>query len=163
MKFRKATPDDAKAILTLTHTAFLRYAQEVGKAVKGTTETIDDVISDIEEKYVLVCVDDNGEIQGSVRCEQIENVVYISRLASARNASVANVGVALMEKAKEIFNVDALILHTSTKIKNLVMFYYGLGFYIADVDNTRSYPRGLFVCPLTNNKDYDPIALAKER
>ena len=163
MKFRKATPDDAKAILTLTHTAFLRYAQEVGKAVKGTTETIDDVIDDIEEKYVLVCEDEKGDIQGCVRCEKIENTMYISRLAAAKHSTVPNVGALLMDRVKELFDVDALLLHTSSKIRNLVMFYYNLDFHIVEIDSSRGYPRALFVCPLTNNKDYDPIALAQGR
>lgn len=162
MKFRKATPEDAKDLITLTHTAFLRYAREVGKSVRGTSETYDDILFDIENKYVLIAQDDNG-IAGAARIEVLGNVAYVSRLCSSESHKEVNAGGQIIEKIKDIFDVDALCLHTSTKISSLVMFYYRCGFYIHSVCYKRGYPRGLFVCNLKENTDIDYMTVINER
>lgn len=162
MIFRKATQDDAKELITLTHTAFLRYAREVGQTVKGVSETFDDILNDIENKYVLLAFD-NDELVGAIRLETIENIVYISRLCSSKSSKESNVGALLIEKAKELVEADALCLHTSTKISSLVMFYYKCGFYIESIKHDRGYPRGLFVCKLKDNKNvnYEELTMNK--
>lgn len=162
MIFRQATQEDAKNLLTLTHTAFLRYAQEVGQSVKGVSETYDDILSDIEKKYVLLAFDED-ELVGAVRLETIENIVYISRLCASKGKKETNVGALLIEKAKNIAKADALCLHTGTKLSSLVVFYYRCGFYIKSVSNDRGYPRGLFVCQLTENENIDYVKLTANK
>lgn len=163
MIFRQATPEDAKELITLTHTAFLRYAREVGRSVRGTSETFDDILYDIESKYVLLAVDEHdNKLAGAVRVEVIGSIAYISRLCSSEKYKDSGTGFQLIEKIKSIFDVEALCLHTSTKITSLVMFYYRCGFYIHSVNHDRGYPRGLFVCPLgDNNTDIDYLELTR--
>lgn len=162
MIFRQATADDAKDLLTLTHTAFIRYAREVGKNVKGVSETYDDILEDIENKYVLLAIDED-QLVGAIRLETIENIVYISRLCSSKGNKEINVGALLIEKTKELVEADALCLHTGTKISSLVMFYYRCGFYIDSVSHEKGYPRGLFVCKLTDNDDIDYVKLTEDK
>ncbi len=162
MIFRKATQEDAKDLITLTHTAFLRYEREVGQRVKGVSETFDDILYDIENKYVLLAIDDN-ELIGAIRLEHIENIVYISRLCASENNKNINVGAMLLDKAKDLVSADALCLHTSTKISSLVMFYYKCGFYIESIKHDRGYPRGLFVCNLCEKDKIDYQLLTKNK
>lgn len=157
MNFRTATTDDAREILTLTHTAFMRYAQAIGQSVRGTTETLDDVIYDIENKTVLLAISE-GTIVGAIRCEQLDHIVYASRFCSLPNTKEENVGYRLMDRVKEEFPVDAICLHTCTRLTKLVMFYYRCGYYVHSVSHQRGYPRGLFVCRLTDAElDYDRL------
>ena len=162
MIFRQATTEDAKELISLTHTAFLRYAREVGKSVKGISETYDDIIWDIEHKYVLLAIE-ASEIIGAVRVETIENISYISRLCASNSYKELNVGAMLIDKIKETVTTDALCLHTSTKISSLVVFYYKCGFYIEDISHQRGYPRGLFVCNLKNDNDIDFCKLTENK
>lgn len=162
MIFRQATIEDAKNIITLTHTAFLRYAREIGQTVSGTTETYDDIIYDIENKLVLLAIE-NDELIGAVRVETIENISYISRLCSSNSYKELNVGALLIEKVKEQVTTDALCLHTCTKIPALVVFYYKCGFYIEDVSHKKGYPRGLFVCPVNPDKSIDYVAITQNK
>ena len=160
MEFKKAQKSDANELLTLTHNAFLRYAKEVGKEVKGATETLEDVTFDIENKYVLLAVD-NNKIIGAVRLETIGDIIYVSRLCSDKGNK--STGEKLLRKAKEIANAKALCLHTSTKIPSLVSFYYKCGFYVHSVSHKRGYPRGLFVSELSDCSGLDFESSTKDR
>ena len=157
MKFKKATADDAKTLLEITHTAFMRYANEVGQSVAGTTENLDDILSDIEHKDVYLAIHE-GQTVGSIRVQMIEDIAYLSRFCALPNTEGLQIGRNLMEHLKNKLKVNALVLHTGTKLTRLVIFYYRCGFYVHSVSHQRGYPRGLFVCKLgEGNPDYDSL------
>ncbi|MBQ9624672.1 MAG: GNAT family N-acetyltransferase [Clostridia bacterium] len=160
MNFKKAEKEDAEKLLALTHNAFLRYAKEVGQQVKGVSETLEDIIYDIEKKYVLLAYKDD-ELVGATRLEDIENIVYISRLCASDTSS--NIGKQLIAEAKRIKADKPLCLHTSTKISSLVGFYYKCGFYVQSVSHKKGYPRGLFVYCNENCEEIDFEGLTKDK
>ena len=157
LKVRRATEEDAKEILNLILSAFSRYSNEVGIKVAALTESEDDIIQDIKNKNVFVAVADN-KVVGSVRYEIIKNIAYISRFCSATDTKLINIGKSLIDYVKEecyVSGINAICLHTSTKLSGLVNFYYKCGFFVFDVNRSHGYPRGLFVCSLTGlESDY---------
>ena len=47
----------------------------------------------------------------------------------------------VVDKIMRQNNIKILRLHTAAKVAALIRFYYGRGFYIASVENSRGYPR----------------------
>lgn len=160
MNFRKATAADAQEILELTHIAFMRYANEVGKPVAAVSETLDDVLNDIETKDIYIAIEDD-KIVGAIRIKILGEIAYLSRFCAVPAKEGLHVGKDLMDLIKNDLDVQAICLHTSTKLYSLVIFYYRCGFYVHSVSHDRGYPRGLFVCKLTDN-DLDYEALTKD-
>ena len=51
----------------------------------------------------------------------------------------------VVDKVMRENHVKLLRLHTASKVTALIRFYYGRGFYIASVENSRGYPRAELV------------------
>lgn len=147
---RKATPQDAPEILRITKEAFERYAQAVRKKEKiaALHETLEDVLSDIANKYVYLCVLD-GEIVGSVRFTLLdEHIAYLSRFAVSDAAHGLGLGGLLLEKVRlECLNlgVHAITLHTASKMRSSVAFYLKNGYYIHSISKDADYIRAFMV------------------
>jgi len=162
LKIIRAVKNDAKQIHDLVLSAFARYASEVGFVVAALKESEEDIIADIENKNVFIAVSDN-KVVGSIRYEKIKNIAYISRFSASANTKIDNIGKSLIDYVKEecsASGIDAICLHTSTKLTGLVRFYYKCGFFVFDINRDRGYPRGLFVCPLTD-RESDYVALTE--
>ncbi len=151
---RCATYDDIKAIEQITSEAFKKYAQMAGiDSVAALCETEDDIRHDIDTKLVLVAFLDNVPV-GSVRVEvnMADKTAYLSRFGVRLNAQNNGIGKSLMNlvdiKMLEM-GVRKISLHTGSKVKDLVRFYYGRGFYIDSTSKDRGYIRAL-MC-----KDYE--------
>ena len=152
---RLATPEDIPAIHAITHEAFTNYARDLGLPgqVKALVETHEDVLRDLQQKRVFVAVQD-GAVVGSVRCEHMNNVGmgYIGRFGVKRGIRGGGAGNALIEAAAEdakAAGLNALVLHTSSKMFPLMRFYYGQGFYVYATARDRGYVRALLVRELT--------------
>ena len=82
---------------------------------------------------------------GAVRIEILpNNEAYLSRFAVAdsnRNNGVGKILMSVVDKVMKQNNIKILRLHTSAKVTALIRFYYGRGFYIANVEYSRGYPR----------------------
>lgn len=152
---RRATYDDVKAIKEITKEAFTKYCELAGidpAKNAAVNETEEDIKRDIDTKEVYVAFMD-GIIVGTIRVEIFpDKTAYISRFGVRLNYQNNGVGKALMkvvdERLKEL-GVKKVYLHTASKVRDLVRFYYARGFYIVSTSNENGYIRAL-LC-----KEYD--------
>ena len=143
---KRATEEGIPAIHKITKDAFLKYCENAGLSynIEALNETYDDIRKDIAEKNVFVVrIDD--EPLGAVRVEvKDDGTAYLSRFAVAdhhRNNGIGKILMNVVDKVMIEKGVKLLRLHTASKVTALIRFYYGRGFYIASVDNSRGYPR----------------------
>ncbi len=146
---RKATIDDAEAIQTITRIAFKKYMENTGLGtMDALEETIEDIIEDIRSKEVFVAFIDDVPV-GTIRLKiNPDNTGYISRFGV--NTEYHNIGIGkslinLIDKLVESKGIKRVTLHTASKYKDLIRFYYGRGFYIESTSCDRGYVRALLV------------------
>lgn len=163
--FKKAGVDDAKEVQNVTRKAFLAYAHEIRKQghVDALNETLDDIISDVENKHVYLCLLD-GETAGSVRFEVLDDgIAYLSRLAIDPDIQSIGIGGLLLEKAHQEcrrLGVRAITLHTASKKRSSVAFYLKNGYYIHSITRDKEYIRAFMVNefePMDELYDYESI------
>ena len=151
---RKAVLDDAPAIQSIVRESFQKYMQDTG--LKGTMEaldeTLEDIRKDIESKEVYVAFIDDTPV-GSIRIELLPNgTAYISRFGVRLQYHNIGIGKSLMNLVDKLMlakGIKRVSLHTASKYKDLVRFYYGRGFYVDSTSTDRGYVRALLV------KEYD--------
>lgn len=151
---RLATYDDIDAIAEITTEAFLKYSRLTGvDDLAALSETKEDIRRDINTKLVFMAYLDGMPV-GSVRIEvnEQDKTAYLSRFGVRMNVQNNGVGKFLMnavdEKMREM-GIKKIFLHTASKVRELVQFYYGRGFYIDSTTKDRGYIRAL-MC-----KEYD--------
>jgi len=152
-EIRNATMDDIDQIIEITTKAFNNYRELSGTkcSLPALDETRENVAKDIENKLVLVAYI-NGNVVGSVRVEVNGEIAYLSRFGVNPDFQNLGIGKALMNLVDinmKVMGVKQIQLHTASKIKSSVCFYYGRGFYVASTDQERDYIR-VFMC-----KDYE--------
>ena len=152
-EIRNATEADIDQIMEITGSAFVKYKELAGtqQEVAALNETRETVAEDIKNKLVLVAYI-NGKVVGSVRVEVNGEIGYLSRFGVSPDFQNLGLGKALMNLVDinmKVLGVKQLQLHTAAKIKSLVCFYYGRGFYIDSTTKDRDYIRA-FLC-----KDYE--------
>lgn len=152
-EIRNATLEDIDQIIEITTAAFNNYKELSGTKcpLPALDETREKVAEDIENKIVLVAYI-NGKVVGSVRVEVDGEKAYLSRFGVNPEYQNLGIGKALMNLVDinmKVMGVKQIQLHTASKIKSSVCFYYGRGFYVASTDNERDYIR-VFMC-----KDYE--------
>lgn len=153
---KRAGVDDIPAIIKITKDAFLKYCEmaELNYDIEALNESFDDVKRDIETKEVFVVFIDDEPV-GAVRIELQDNhQAYLSRFAvksSERNNGIGKILMSVVDKVMRENDVHTLRLHTGSHVTPLIRFYYGRGFYIKSVENSRGYPRAELV------KDYTRI------
>ena len=150
---RHATYDDIYDILSITKEAFVKYEELAGvTGLAALEETYEDVKRDIDEKIVLIAIQDSAPV-GSVRVavDEETNEAYLSRFAVKVTSQNNGIGKSIMNLVDRIMRkrgVKCISLHTGSKITSLIRFYYGRGFYIHSTDDSRGYIRALL------KKDY---------
>jgi GNAT superfamily N-acetyltransferase len=146
----QAAPKDAADILDITKEAFGLYARAIRKRenVDALHETLDDVLSDINNKHVYLAKID-GETVGSVRFTVLEDgITYLSRFAMRADARDLGIGGLLLEKVRlecMDLGVRAIVLHTASKMRSTVAFYLKNGYYIHSISRDKDYIRALMV------------------
>ncbi|MDP4180128.1 MAG: GNAT family N-acetyltransferase [Bacillota bacterium] len=151
---RKATSDDAAAIQNITKEAFKKYMEDTGFSgtMEALEETMEDIIKDIETKEVFVAFIDDIPV-GSIRLKiNPDNTAYISRFGVSLQYHNIGIGKSLMnlvDKLVKSRGIRKVSLHTASKYKDLIRFYYGRGFYIESTSNDRGYIRARL------EKEYD--------
>ena len=147
---RKAAKEDTAAVEKITKEAFFKYCElaDLDYSIEALEESGADIARDIENKEVYVAFIDDIPV-GSVRIEVLDGKrAYLSRFGVRMDYQNSGIGKILMravDKAMKKNGVKRLELHTGAKVTDLVRFYYSRGFYIADVDYDRGYPRALLV------------------
>lgn len=163
--FKKAAPQDAAEIQQVTRKAFAAYAKEIRKqdSVQALRETINEIIDDINNKHVYLCLLD-GETAGSVRFEVIsDGIAYLSRLAIDPDIQSIGIGGLLLEKARQEcqkLGVRAITLHTASKMRSSVAFYLKNGYYIHSITRDKEYIRAFMVNELVDMDemyDYESV------
>ena len=146
-EIRNATEADIEQIMEITGSAFVKYKELAGTqhSLAALNETRETVAEDIKNKLVLVAYI-NGKVVGSVRVEVNGETAYLSRFGVSPDYQNLGIGKALMNLVDinmKVLGVKQLQLHTASKIKSLVCFYYGRGFYIDSTSKERDYIRAL--------------------
>ena len=143
---KRAMEEDIPAIHKITKDAFLKYCEMAGLGydIAALNETYDDIREDIKNKEVFVVRIDDEPV-GAVRIEMLGNAeAYLSRFAvgsNNRNNGIGKILMRVVDKVMKQNGVKILRLHTASNVAATIRFYYGRGFYIASVENSRGYPR----------------------
>lgn len=151
---RKAVPADAAAIKGIMQESFRKYMEDTGLSgsMEALDESIEDIEKDIETREVFVALID-GIAVGTIRVQlRPNNTAYISRFGVRLQYHNIGIGKSLMnlvDKMLKSRGVSSVSLHTASKYRDLVRFYYGRGFYVDSTTRDRGYIRALLV------KDYD--------
>ena len=149
--------EDALAIKQVMDDAFTKYMEDTG--LHGTMEALEehtnDILSDIDSKYVYLAFVDGIPV-GSIRVsiDETSGTAYISRFGVCRGYQNIGIGKSFMNLIDKLLiskGIHTAMLHTASKYKELVRFYYGCGFYIKSTSEDRGYIRALFL------KEYEAV------
>ncbi len=146
---RHADVTHIESIMEITRDGFMKYSDMTGvKKLDALNETYEDVKRDIENKIVLVALSD-GEPVGSLRVEVLpDNTAVLTRFAVKVTCQNNGIGKSMMNHVDKLMKkrgVKKISLFTASKVASLIRFYYGRGFYIEDVDDSRGYLRAKLV------------------
>jgi ribosomal protein S18 acetylase RimI-like enzyme len=147
---RKAVPEDAEAIQIILQEAFKKYMDDTGfsGSMEALEETTDVIKKHIEQDDVFIALIDSNPA-GTVRVQILEDGTgYISRFGVRLQYQNIGIGKALMNLAEKLLKsrgVKKVSLHTASKYKALVRFYYGNGFYVESTSTEKGYIRALMV------------------
>ncbi len=147
---RKAVMEDASAIQEIMQESFRKYIEDTGLpgSVEALEESCEDIARDIETKEVYVAIIDEVVV-GTVRVRvNPDNTAYLSRFGvklSYHNIGIGKSLMNLVDKLMTARGVHSVSLHTASKYRDLVRFYYGRGFYIESTTKDRGYVRALMV------------------
>jgi len=147
---RRAVAEDAAAIKKILNEAFTKYIEDTGitSNMDALLEDEDYILKDIHSKDVFIALIDNIPV-GTIRVQIKEGgSAYISRFGVCSDYHNIGIGKALMNLIDKILisrNISRVYLHTASKYRDLVRFYYGRGFYTESISNERGYIRALMV------------------
>ena len=144
-EIRNASLDDVEQIKQITLEAFEKYKELAATdyPLAALNETNEDIIEDIKNNLVLVAYI-NGRVVGSVRVSVDGENAYLSRFGVNPEFQNLGIGKALMNLVDinmKVAGVKHIRLHTGAKIKSLIIFYYGRGFYVESTNTERDYIR----------------------
>ncbi len=147
---RKATLEDAPSIAAIMQEAFKKYMLDTGLSgtMDALTEGLGNIEADILEKEVYIALIDGNPV-GTIRIKLLpDNTAYISRFGVMLDYHNIGIGKSLMNLADKIIKsqgIKKVYLHTASKYRDLIRFYYGRGFYIESTSTDRGYIRALLV------------------
>lgn len=147
---RRANPGDAEAVQSIMKEAFQKYMEDTGltETVDALSETIEDIKRDIESREVYVAFIDDVPV-GSIRVKLLpDGSAYISRFGVSlqyHNIGIGKALINLVDKLLTARGIKRVALHTASRYKDLVRFYYGRGFYIESTSTDRGYIRAKLV------------------
>lgn len=165
IRLKYATENDAEQIYKLTKKCFNYYAEKIvtnGK-IEALSETKEDVLNDIKNKHVIICLMD-GILVGSVRFSVLsDNIAYLTRFGIDPDIQSLGIGSLVIKKAEqECINlgVKAITLFAASKMTSTVSFYLKHGYYIHDITRDKGYIRAFLVnelMPMDELYDYKNI------
>lgn len=147
---RRAVEEDAPAIYEIMQESFSKYMTDTGLTVTmdALQETCEDIVRDIRTKEVYIVLIDNIAV-GSARVSILpDNTAYLSRFGvrlSYHNIGIGKSLMNLIDKSLMKRGIKSVSLHTASKYKDLVRFYYGRGFYIDSTTKDKGYVRALMI------------------
>lgn len=147
---RKAVESDAGTVHDIMQEAFSDYLIRagIGNTIAPLTETIEDIKNDIKTKEVFIGFINDVPV-GTIRVIiQDDNTGYISRFGVLPDYHNIGVGRSLIKLASKFLisnNVEKVFLHTASTYKELITFYYKLGFHVDSTNKDKGYVRALLV------------------
>ncbi|NMB33734.1 MAG: GNAT family N-acetyltransferase [Clostridium sp.] len=147
---RKAQPCDAKAIQGIIEEAFEKYIKDTGFSgtMEALGESVKDIKNDIESKEVFIAMIDDLPV-GTIRIQiSPDNTAYISRFGVRPQYHDMGIGRSMMLLVDKLLissGVKKVSLHTASKYRELMRFYYGGNFYVDSTTKDRGYVRALMV------------------
>lgn len=147
---RKATMEDAEFIKGIMQEAFKKYMEDTGLTgtMEALEESVDTIKKDIQTKEVFIAFMDDIPV-GTVRVELLpDGTAYVSRFGVSlqyHNIGIGKSLINLVDKWVSAKGINKVSLHTASKYKDLIRFYYGRGFYIHSTTTDRGYIRALLV------------------
>lgn len=129
----QANFDDLQAILQLQYLSYQSEAALFGsKDIPPLKQTLDEVIDEYNNGVILKMVNDENTIIGSVRAKEVKETVYIGKLMVHPNYRHNGYGTRLIKEIEEYFPNNRYELFTSTRSKDNIRLYQGLGYKIFD-------------------------------
>ena len=122
-------------ILALQKEAFLSEALFYNDfTIQPLQQTIGEVEQEFREKEILVTINNEGTIIGSVRFCQKDSIGYIGKLIVSPMYQNKGIGRALMSEAEtRLKNVTSIELFTGEKSSRNIHLYQSLGYTIFDI------------------------------
>lgn len=147
---RKAVVEDAASIQAIMQESFKKYMEDTGLTgtMEALEESIETITEDIKTKEVFIAIIDETPV-GTIRVHMLpDQTAYISRFGVSldyHNIGIGKALVNLVDKVLKAKGIKRVSLHTASKYKDLIRFYYGRGFYIDSTTKDRGYVRALLV------------------
>ena len=146
IQIRMATPDDAHAIASALHSAFLEFEPlYTPEAFAITVSSADQIRLRMDEGPIWVAVE-GGEVLGTVSVVPKGDALYIRGMAVAPAARGSGVGRELMKRVEEYAarrGFERLYLSTTPFLNDAIRLYEKCGFVRTD-----DGPDNLFGTPL---------------
>ncbi|RCX18318.1 ribosomal protein S18 acetylase RimI-like enzyme [Anaerobacterium chartisolvens] len=147
---RRAELQDAEAVKGILQQSFKKYMSDTGLTgtMEALEESVESITDAIDGSLVYIAFIDSVPV-GTIRINILpDGTAYISRFGVNLNYHNIGIGKSLMnlaDKVLEAKGVKKACLHTASKYRDLVRFYYGRGFYIDSTSKDRGYVRALMV------------------
>lgn len=147
---RKAEPADAPAIRDIMQESFSKYMKDTSLtgSLEALQESVEDIVEAIRTQEVYIAIIDDVAV-GSVRVKLMpDNTAYLSRFGvklSYHNIGIGKSLMNLVDKLLTARGIKSVSLHTASKYRDLVRFYYGRGFYTDSTTKDRGYIRALMI------------------
>lgn len=127
----KAQKYDCKEILELQYLAYQSEAKLFGNMdIPPLKQTVEDVYDEFEKGTILIAVDENGVIIGSVRAYQEGGTVYIGKLMVHPKMQGKGIGTKLLLEIENEYPNQRYELFASTKSISNIRLYKRLGYEI---------------------------------
>ena len=157
VEIRLATKDDADDIIAIMQDSFGQYQENIEYKIAPLLETKEDVLKEIENKFVFVGCKDN-KVVSSIRLDIKERQGRASRMCVYKEYQHYGIGSKLIKHA-EIYaaNKGALILGLTTlhNAEYLDKFYEKNGWTNRILNDSRGYTRALLWKQLDPNLNID--------
>lgn len=141
LTIRLATVDEAPVVRRIMLAAYAEYRGALPVDSGAHTETVDDVLKDMERGGAVLAEDDDLAV-GSARYTTEEEYVYVGRLAVLPSHRRRGVGSAMMRFLEEVASHagrDAIRVGVRDSLPINVGLYRSLGYEVTSVD---PHPRG---------------------
>jgi len=147
---RKAEINDVKAIQAIINEAFNKYIKDAGIPgnVDALKETPEDIIKDINSKEVFVALVNNipaGTIRVEIKHDKTALITRFGVMPEYQNNGIGRAIMNYVDKFLVSKHIEKVYLYTASKHKDLVRFYYSMGFYIDSTTKDKGYVRALMV------------------
>ena len=129
---QRAGYDDLPEILRLQYLAYQSEAELFGnRDIPPLKQTLDEVIDEYRGGIILK-IQADGKIIGSVRAKEKDGTVYIGKLMVHPDFRRKGLGKRLLSEIEGCFPDKRYELFTSTRSKNNIRLYESLGYRVFD-------------------------------